>query len=284
MGNLRRIGEPWKCFGGLNGRIGSTRPGGGAASSFVPTDAPGLRLWLDANDISTLFQDAGRTIPVVADGNSIGGWSDKSGVGNHVIQPAGGNQPTYRVGIQNGLPIARFDGNDYLSGANAFTVAASGSLIAAFILRGIVGQDVVFSISVAAAGNQFSQIMPSYAPPGFPNTGIRMRNVGNDRTVTGNTVILVNTPYIHEWHATGATYRFFVNGNDEVENAVVGANDGAWHNIIAGANSTTIGARQSAGIFNDIQADFCEMLLYDGDMTAYYADIRNYLNDKWAVY
>jgi hypothetical protein len=285
MSNFRRIGEPFKVLGGINGQLGGARPGGGVAvTPFVPTDVPGLVLWLDASDISTLFQDVLYTVPVVADGNSIAGFQDKSGNVNHMTQAVVANRPTYKVGIQNALPIVRFDGtNDYLARGNAISSAVRGSVIAVHILRALEGQDTVFCISVAGTGNQFSLFMPYYTAV-FPHLSIRMRNILDDRTVVGNSGHAINMPYLDEWHSNGATYRFFCNGNDEVENPLVGANDGAWFSIIAGANQTSIGARVSGGLFNYIQMDLCELLVYDGDILAYYESIRNYLNDKWAVY
>jgi hypothetical protein len=40
-------------------------------------------LWIDASDISTLWQDTARTIPVTADGQPCFGITDLSGQGNH---------------------------------------------------------------------------------------------------------------------------------------------------------------------------------------------------------
>lgn len=282
MSNFRRIGEPFKVLGGVNGRLGGNRPGTGSA--FVPTDLAGLRLWLDGDDIDTLYQDTLYTVPITANGQSVAAWQDKSGNAHHVIQANAANRPTYRTAIQNNKPIIRFDGNDYLARASAVSTATRGSLYAVFILRALTNQDVLFSISVAAAATQFSMFMPYYGPNPNNRIAIRMRNAANDRVIRGSTVIANNTPCIHEWHSTGAIYNFFVNAINQTEVPIAGANDGAWHSIIAGANTTTVGARQSAGVFNDIQADICELILYDGDMTAYYADIRNYLNNKWAIY
>jgi hypothetical protein len=54
-------------------------------------------VWFDANDLSTLFQDAAGTIPVTAVGQKVGKWLDKSGNNNHAIQATVANQPTYQI-------------------------------------------------------------------------------------------------------------------------------------------------------------------------------------------
>ena len=64
--------------------------GGGPAAIF----GANLILWLDAEDGSTLFQDAAGATPVTTAGQSVGRWADKSGNNNHANQ-AGSNKPTY---------------------------------------------------------------------------------------------------------------------------------------------------------------------------------------------
>jgi hypothetical protein len=63
--------------------------------SFAPKNITGCVLWLDGNDISTLFQDTAGTIPVTANGQSVALWKDKSGNTDNGTQSTGGNQPTY---------------------------------------------------------------------------------------------------------------------------------------------------------------------------------------------
>jgi hypothetical protein len=48
-------------------------------AAFLPTSIPGCQLWLDAADISTLYQNTAGTTPVTAAGQQIQYWKDKSG-------------------------------------------------------------------------------------------------------------------------------------------------------------------------------------------------------------
>lgn len=75
-----------------------------------PTDIANLALWLDGDDSTVIFQnntgDVGSN-PVTADGQTVANWTDKSGNLNNVFQDGGNNRPTYKTGIQNGLPVLR---------------------------------------------------------------------------------------------------------------------------------------------------------------------------------
>lgn len=66
--------------------------------------------WYDPSDLSTLFQDAAGTVPVVAAGDPVGLIRDKSGRGNHASQSTAAARPTYQT--SGGLHWLQFDGVD----------------------------------------------------------------------------------------------------------------------------------------------------------------------------
>ncbi|RTL93884.1 hypothetical protein EJV44_15550, partial [Ancylobacter aquaticus] len=51
-------------------------------------------LWLDPSDLSTLFQDTAGATPVTAPGQTVALARDKSGRGNHLVQPVALSRPT----------------------------------------------------------------------------------------------------------------------------------------------------------------------------------------------
>lgn len=119
-------------------------------------------MWFDFSDLSTLFTDAARTTAVAADGDSIGGVTDKSGSGNHASQSTSGKRPTYKTGILNGRSAALFTSANlqYLS-ANNLASVFSGSDLPLSIF-------VVFKMSTFSAGSQiFSLARSSNANPLF---------------------------------------------------------------------------------------------------------------------
>ena len=50
-------------------------------------------VWLDASDMSTMYQDAAGTVPVTAMEQPVGKWLDKSGNGNHATQSVTASRP-----------------------------------------------------------------------------------------------------------------------------------------------------------------------------------------------
>lgn len=103
-------------------------------SLWSPLDIPDCVLWLDAAQISGL-----------SDGDPVTSWPDMSGLGNHAVEAV--NPPTYKTGIQNGLPIVRFDGADRLTVASFATNNFGGiTQMTTFVIynpRGDTGYNVL---------------------------------------------------------------------------------------------------------------------------------------------
>ena len=80
---------------------------------WTPRKISGLVYWLDANDLSTLFQNSTLTTPVTADSDPVGGWKDKtSGSTSNVYNSTADRYPLYKTNIQNGKPGVLFDGSN----------------------------------------------------------------------------------------------------------------------------------------------------------------------------
>jgi len=74
-----------------------------------PAQFGNLRLWLDAGDLTTLYQDTGGSTAVTATGQSVGRWSDKSGNGYHVTANSSPYATVNYTGI-NGNRAIYFNG------------------------------------------------------------------------------------------------------------------------------------------------------------------------------
>ncbi len=66
----------------------------------LPSDLPGLQLWLDADDPATITTEPG---------GLVSSWKDKSGNAYHATQVTADRQPTVAPGVLGGRPAIRFD-------------------------------------------------------------------------------------------------------------------------------------------------------------------------------
>jgi hypothetical protein len=83
------------------------------AKSMFPKTIPGLKIWLDANDGSTLFDSSVGGNIITSNGAAIGRWEDKSGNNKHATQSSAGVRPTLSLNLQNNLNLIRFDSPKY---------------------------------------------------------------------------------------------------------------------------------------------------------------------------
>ena len=96
-------------------------PGAGGVTTPTLPDVEGLHTQIDFSDISMLYQYAAKSTPVASDGDVIGAAVDKSENGHDVTQATTAKKPVYKVGIQNGLGCALWDGSDDWLASAAFT-------------------------------------------------------------------------------------------------------------------------------------------------------------------
>jgi hypothetical protein len=115
-------------------RIQTAMQQGGGAAAFSPTDIAGLKLWLDASQITGLN-----------DGDAVATWSDVSGNGRDFTQGTASARPIYKTAILNGKPVVRFDGiDDKLSRANFITTGVGTTFAVARRSGGSAGvQEII---------------------------------------------------------------------------------------------------------------------------------------------
>ncbi len=79
---------------------------------WVPTDAgTSLEFWFTV-DAGYRFTDSARTVAATADGDPLGGITDRSGKARHLLQAGSPSRPTLRLAYRNGLPVLECDGAD----------------------------------------------------------------------------------------------------------------------------------------------------------------------------
>lgn len=231
-------------------------------AGFSPLSVSGLEFWVDFSKRSTLFKDTSATIPVTTDGDSIAYVADRSGNARHPISATANQQPMYKVGIQNGLSVARLlgSGGDRLRFTGSFTLAQPLWLFGA-----------AKSTLVDGSGSQ-----PLIVDSG--SEGLILQDAGstNRWRMTFGTALQAASDEDANWHVisgkgNGASSLI---RRDGVQIASGNANTGAFNNNI------TIGANQTPTIF--FTGDIGELLIYRADLSDADRDaVELYLMEKW---
>ncbi len=126
-------GEPLlatNCCSGSGGSLTSASSLSLASQSSTPFPPQfvNLRVWLKADAIMGLVDD-----------DPVATWIDSSGYGNDATQATSSKRPTYKTGIQNGLPAVRFDATDDGMVTPLVIAALPVTAIVVYIIRGEAG-------------------------------------------------------------------------------------------------------------------------------------------------
>lgn len=218
----------------------------GAPAGFVPSGSPAG--WWAADQITGL-----------SDGDPVGTWPDLSGNNNHLVQAVGASKPTYKTGIQNGLPILRFDGlNDFI-GPATFAMTQPETVF-------VVLKQTTWTLDDAPIdGSTMYMILAQRATtPRFSIYGAAW-GCENSALAIGSFGILTAL-----WN--GASSYIRINGGNQVTgNAGAGFDGGG---IMAGR-------RHDVGAFY-FDGDIAEIVAYNSNETP--TDNEAGLNGKYAIY
>lgn len=233
-----------------------------AGSSFLPTDISGLWVWLDFSDATQLFQDNALTTPVTADGDPIGGVTDKSSNGYDCLQNTAANKPTYKTGIQNGLSTGRWDGsNDRLRNTS---IAAMTAPYWTF---------VVVMNTTAGTGGQITGDGGSRGTLVHDNGTTSRAKVNAGADVVGATDLAAGTFYLVSTYVNGASSVVRLNGVQDASGDAGSTDFGTALNV---------GTNQIGG--GVLLGDIGELVMYDADLTSTERDqVESYLMTKWGL-
>lgn len=216
----------------------------------------GLNVWIDLADPSTLFQDSALTTPATADTNPLGGIKDKSGFDRNVLQATAANRPLLRTGIQNGYPIARFDGvNDSL-------VASTWSLVQPY---------TVYLVAKWATPN--NNILDGTSAI---NTGLIYTPANSEVNIFAGTNVTDGLVPSGKFFLTTAVF--------DGSNSGVRVNDAPFSFGNAGTASPggmTLGVRGDLTSFGT--PDIAEVAIVTGRLPATDSKAMKYLKRKWAL-
>lgn len=221
---------------------------------FLPINIAGLILWLKADDLS------------LSDADPVETWADASGSANDVAQSTASWQPIYKINIQNGLPVVRFDGVDNVLWSAAFgTPYAQPNTM--FIAANII----------ALTGN--SQALIGDVITGGANI-IYVEGNTDDWTLYAGNNGLSGDNAVTGWHAMTGIFNGAASGiwQDGTDLGTVSPGAGAFSRaMLGGSNSIS-----SPSLF--VQIDIGEVIVYHALLTsAERANVEAYLKARWAT-
>lgn len=234
----------------------------GAVTVNTPADLPGLKIWLDASDASTITKNGS---------NAISQWNDKSGSGNHVYQGTSARQPILLSNELNGKPTVEMTATG--SSSTNHTMATTNTFMwqeCSFFL--VVKKNVQFGTNDGffggvGVGNLYTDTtFLSWAYNSNQNGAGAIRSVPK---MTESQYIIIS--------GRRSTLR---NSVEIYENGALCAKN---TNTLGPVLSTTftIGSN-TVGQSNTNVAEFIAVDNYMAD--EYKLAIENYLVDKWAPY
>lgn len=231
----------------------------GDVTTYTAPELPGLKLWLDASDASTVTVVTG-----------VSQWTDKSGTGNTVVQATEVNQPTYSAAVQNGLNAILFDTSTW------YLVKTSPTGLTSLAAM------TVFMVSTAAGTGSTRQAVGVWEAS---NLCWRIAKVANqlgrqiEVSAAGSVAVTVNANAGTQdvFYVTTATVDPTTTAINHAGTDATGSTPGT---LFASASPLYVGA--SVGPTALWNGYIGEILVYNRKLSATeISEVQTYLNDKW---
>jgi len=222
----------------------------GAVSQGIPDTIPGLEVWLDANDITTITKDGA---------DKVSEWRSKANQGT-VTQGNAPDQPTHGVTLLNGHPTVEFASLHYMQSAAFSSPFSQPNTIFVVGKRDTTLADNYFIDGIVGGSRHADFVSATNTNEIFAGTGLS----------DGNTVNL--NPEIHTILFNTASTEFYINGVRTIA-GVEGSQT---------LTGLTVGA--SSAIAGFLDGFIAEIIIYDRLLTAQERlQVENFLSTKWAI-
>lgn len=288
-------------------------------TAFNPRSIPGLALWLDAADSSTLYQtDASLALAVntpteigtcaiwldgadatsmfdattggsqVVAGGAVARWQDKSGNSRHATQPTAANRPLLQANAINGRSCVRGDGSRWM-------VCESSNLNATAITVFTVYRINEWQTGIAPFTNNQNLYHTDFPASGFTNFGLRSEQGSNQLDARigdadssqswslGLTVAAQGVVDIQTARVSGSTVTARVSATQRTASTINSANIPATYgsrvSVLTGFAET-----HGSGFDRRLRGDIAEFIVFTSALAdADVLRIEKYLAQKWAV-
>jgi len=237
---------------------------------FRPNYITGLNLWLDASDLTTLFQDKPGTAPVTATGQSVNLWKDKSSSSNNAVTTTTAtynNPAVVNYNSLNGLPVLTF------AGINGYDVTPSKVPYGA-------NSATYFYVcnSTSSAGEQTVMFTNQYGN----GAGRRHHLAGGGSSfiadLTNSYFTQDNTSFFNTYNTASIILNNFENG--WVNGNPFNITNNIPISLVGGAFSATIGYLDIYPLFGNI----AEIIIYNYDLPIFQRiQVEGYLAWKWGL-
>lgn len=223
----------------------------GIQSVFDPSSVSGLKIWLDASDLSTITKDGS---------DRVSQWNDKSGGARHLTQATAGDQPLWLSADQNGRDVIDFTSNRFMDDSWSAESVPNTIFIAAELPQtGTGGRTNLISGYSSNAQSVFGDDPE--------NTYKYAAGSAQGGTKTG-----IEGTWQDVYALYGGAYDFEING-DSISSANCGTDD--WTGMTVGASSVD-------SQFGDMKVG--EIVGYNASITGDdKTAILNYLKTKWGI-
>ncbi len=234
-------------------------------------NAPGLAIWLDAQDSST----------IALSGSNVTQWSDKSGNGNHAVQATAIRQPLLVASAINGHPAiqGRHDGSNasQLDIADAASLNYTGftSFVVIQRVTDLGTEQIINKYAVTGNQREFQFLID---PADFFATTLSADGTATTSNSLTTPTVVIGTPVIRNdyYDGTNINLRRISNGSD------VSATPVARSANYQGTGKLTLFARE------DFAAPYAgyigEVLFFTRSLSATeQAVVIAYLKSKWGI-
>lgn len=229
------------------------------ASAWEPTDIAGCRLWLKADDLG------------LADDDLVSSWTD-SGPNGYTPTASGVNRPTYKTGIQNGLPIVRFDGGSDQMAFPSTAATMMGSSAAGTFFAVLKNDIDTGTARGAPFGHWGSNASSDHLPFSDGNIYSGLGSTARKNCGNPSSTLIAWRP--HCVITAASNFRYYIEGGTAFFST--GTNTVGW-STSAPSMGKSVGSYWFDG-------DLGEAIVYDTALSA--ADLNivgDYLASKWAV-
>ena len=232
------------------------------SSAPVP-EIDGLVLWLE----TTMEQSFDNL--EADDGQAITTWHDLSQEYNDAA--ANGN-PTYVADVINELPVVNFDGDDFMTLANASNLGVANSDYEFFI---VYQSDSNTSQSLIMGSTQMHYevlINNTYDVRFVPNGGESGARIADISPVNFD----ITSPHIISARVEVSTARIRVDGNEGITPDTV--------NAAVSSQTTDLWIGKRSGETDFLNGNIAEIIIYNRAVTDFERqDIEQYLSKKWGI-